>query len=104
MLSEITFSIRFRFLHDVCFVYEIIHFRPPSTYGTNNSIPRPDPVNPPTVPSNSTTMIPNDQEDKIGGDGYGSSKMRASNWRLMGLGIYALQVLISYRHNSFISR
>jgi len=66
------------------------HFGPPSTYGTNNSIPRPDPVNPPTAPSNSTTMIPNDQEDKIGGDGYGSSKMRASNWRLMGLGMFFL--------------
>ena len=79
---------------DVFFVNEIIHFRPPSTYGTNNSIPRPDPVNPPTVPSSSTTMIPNDQEGKIGGDGYGSSKMRASNWRLMGLGMHNLQVFI----------
>ena len=94
LLSDITFSIKVCFLHVVYFVNEIIHFRPPSTYGTNSSIPRPDPVNPPTVPSNSTTMIPNDQEDKIGGDGYGSSKMRASNWRLMGLGMHNLQVLI----------
>ena len=39
-------------------------------------------------------MIPNDQEDKIGGDGYGSSKMRASNWRLMGLGMHNPQVFI----------
>ena len=33
-------------------------------------------------------MIPNGEEDKVGGDGYGSSKMKQSNWRLMGLGKY----------------
>ena len=45
-------------------------------------MPRPEP-SPPAATN--TTMVPV-EEDKIGGDGYGSSKMRASNWRLMGLG------------------
>ena len=75
----------------------MLYFRPPSTtstnYGSNNSIQRPDPVIPPIIPPNSsTTMIPNDQEDKIGGEGYGSSKMRQSNWRLMGLGENKCQI------------
>ena len=59
-------------------------FRPPSNYGTNHSVPpRREPI-PLTLPD--STMIPNDEEAKLDGDGYGSSKMRASNWRLMGLG------------------
>jgi len=70
------------------------HFGPPSNsnpnYGSNHFIPRPDPIIPPTEPSSSTTMIPNGEEDKVGGDGYGSSKMKQSNWRLMGLGMFFL--------------
>ena len=59
-------------------------FSPPSNYGSNHSIPpRPEPISSSTVTN--STMLPN-EEDKVGGDGYGSSKMRQSNWRLMGLG------------------
>ena len=58
-------------------------FRPPSNYGSNHSIPpRPEPIAPTATNS---TMLPN-EEDKVGGDGYGSSKIQQSNWRLMGLG------------------
>ena len=63
-------------------------FRAPNNYGSNYSetIPRPDPISSTTTNS---TMIPNEQngQDKIGGDGYDSSKMKQSNWRLLGLGI-----------------
>ena len=64
---------------------DMLLFRPPSNYGTNHSDPpRPEPSFPSNLPE--STMIPNDEEAKLNGDGYGSSKMRASNWRLMGLG------------------
>ena len=65
------------------FIYLAFYIsRPPNNYGSNQSVPRPEP-SPPAATN--TTMVPV-EEDKIGGDGYGSSKMRASNWRLMGLG------------------
>ena len=58
-------------------------FRPPSNYGSNHSIPpRPEPI---ASTVTNSTMLPN-EEDKVGGDGYASSNMRQSNWRLMGLG------------------
>ena len=69
-------------------IINLFLFRAPNNYGTSHSIPRPDP------PTNSTmipAMIPMDdssERDKIGGEGYDSSKMKQSNWRLLGLGIY----------------